>query len=143
MELNDRMIRKLLILCIVVCCWGPAAAQQRDRKPAAAARADSTVVSLDRTTHDFGDIRRRGGDVTADFVINNKGTHPLVITQVLTSCSCLKADFSRKPLAPGTQGTIRFRYEPHKADPGTFYKVIKIHTNAGRLLVTLQGNSIE
>lgn len=137
------MIRKLLILCLAACCWGQAAAQRRDNKTVVTARADSTVVRLDRTAHDFGDIRRRGGDVTADFVLTNKGTQPLVITQVVTSCSCLKADFSRKPFAPGAQSTVRFRYEPHKADPGTFYKVVKIYTSAGRLLVTLQGNSIE
>lgn len=139
------MIRRISILCLALVCWGSAAAQHRDRGrgQAVTARADSTVVSLDRTVHDFGDIRRRGGDVTADFVLTNRGTQPLVVLQVVTSCSCLKADFSRKPAAPGAQSTIRFRYEPHKADPGTFYKVVKIYTNAGRLLVTLQGNSIE
>ncbi len=137
------MLRKLLILCLTLVCWGSAAAQQRDRGQAATVKADSSIVSLDRTEYDFGEIRRRGGDVTADFVLTNRGTQPLVVIQVVTSCSCLKADFSRKPVAPGAQSTVRLRYEPHKADPGTFYKVVKIYTNAGRLLVTLQGNSIE
>ena len=137
------MLRKLLILCLALVCWGSAAAQQRDRKQAMTSKADSTVVSLDRSAHDFGEIRRRGGDVTADFVLTNRGKQPLVVVQVVTTCSCLKADYSRKPIAPGAQSTIRLRYEPHKADPGTFYKVVKIYTNAGRLLVTLQGNSIE
>jgi len=137
------MLRKLLILCLALVCWGSAAAQRRDRGPVMTTKADSTVVSLDRTAHDFGDIRRRGGDVTADFVVTNRGAQPLVVVQVVTSCSCLKADYSRRPIAPGAQSTIRLRYEPHKADPGTFYKIVKIYTNAGRLLVTLQGNSIE
>lgn len=137
------MLRKLLILCLALVCWGSAAAQQRGRGQIPTSKADSTVVSLDRTAHDFGEIRRRGGDVTADFVLTNRGKQPLVVVQVVTSCSCLKADYSRKPIAPGAQNTIRLRYEPHKADPGTFYKVVKIYTNAGRLLVTLQGNSIE
>lgn len=137
------MLRRLLILCLAIVCWGSAAAQHRDRRQAVTTKADSTVVSLDHTAHDFGDIRRRGGDVTADFVVTNRGAQPLVVVQVVTSCSCLKADYSRKPVAPGAQSTIRLRYEPHKADPGTFYKVVKIYTNAGRLLVTLQGNSIE
>ncbi len=137
------MLRKLLILCLALVCWGSAAAQKRDRGQAMTAKADSTVVSLDRTAHDFGEIRRRGGDVVADFVLTNRGEQPLVVIQVVTSCSCLKADYSRRPIAPGAQSTIRLRYEPHKADPGTFYKVVKIYTNAGRLLVTLQGNSIE
>ncbi len=137
------MFRKLLILCLALGCWGSAAAQRRDRGQVTTTKADSTVVSLDRTEHDFGEIRRRGGDVVADFVLTNRGTQPLVVIQVVTSCSCLKADYSRRPIAPGTQSTVRLRYEPHKADPGTFYKVVKIYTNAGRLLVTLQGNSIE
>lgn len=137
------MLRRLLILCLALICWGSAAAQRRDRGQAMTTQADSTVVSLDRTAHDFGDIRRRGGDVTADFVVTNRGAQPLVVVQVVTSCSCLKADYSRRPIAPGAQSTIRLRYEPHKADPGTFYKVVKIYTNAGRLLVTLQGNAIE
>ncbi len=136
------MLRKLLILCLALVCSGSAAAQQRDRGQAATVKADTTVVSIDRTKHDFGQIRRRG-DVVTDFVLTNRGTQPLVVVQVVTSCSCLKAEYSRRPVAPGAQTTVRLRYEPHKADPGTFYKVVKIYTNAGRLLVTLQGNSIE
>ncbi len=137
------MLRKLLILCLALVCSGSAAAQQRDRGQGATVKADTTVVSIDRTKHDFGQIRRRGGDVAADFVLTNRGAQPLVVVQVVTSCSCLKAEYSRRPVAPGAQTTVRLRYEPHKADPGTFYKVVKIYTNAGRLLVTLQGNSIE
>lgn len=114
-----------------------AARQQPDGKGAR--------LVLPVATHDFGDVPRKGGALTQDFVFRNEGSAPLVIVRVLTSCSCFKASFPKRPVAPGDQGVIRVTYEPLKSEPGTFNKVLQIYSNSvgGRELIAVQGNSVE
>ncbi|WP_418983606.1 DUF1573 domain-containing protein [Alistipes sp.] len=111
----------------------------------AAAQPQGAVLRFAQTSHDFGDVARKGGDLTYEFAFTNAGDAPLVLTRVITSCSCLKASFSKKPVAPGGSGVVRIVYEPHKAEPGVFNKVIQVCSNAasGRDLITVQGNSID
>lgn len=80
-----------------------------------------------------------------EFTFTNDGTAPLVVTRVITSCSCLKASFPKRPVPPGGQGVIRITYEPHKSEPGVFNKVIQVYSNSvdGRDVITVQGNSID
>ena len=70
---------------------------------------------------------------------------PLVVTRVFTSCSCLKASYSKRPIPPGGTGVIRITYEPYKSEPGTFYKVIQVYSNSteGRTVITVQGSSYD
>ncbi len=95
--------------------------------------------------HDFGEVDRRGGDLKYRLVIRNEGVSPLVITRVITSCTCLKSDFSKRPIPPGGEEVLRLTYEPLKAAPGTFNKVVQILSNSitGRELFTIRGNSVE
>ncbi len=112
---------------------------------AAAKEPQGAHMQIDDPTYDFGDAPRKGGDLVHDFIIRNDGTAPLVLLRVVTSCSCLKASYSRKPIAPGKTDVVRIVYEPHKSEPGTFNKVIQIYSNSvdGRDVLTVQGNSID
>lgn len=105
---------------------------------------DGAHIEFGKTTHDFGDVARRGGDITAEFEYVNDGTEPLVITQITTSCTCLKPVFSKRPLEAGRRGIIKLVYEPHKMEAGTFHKVVQVHTNStgGVRLLTVQGHSV-
>ena len=102
-------------------------------------------LRLTETSWDFGDVPRRGGDLVHEFRFVNDGTTPLVLVRVITSCSCIKASFSKRPVAPADSGVIRIVYEPHKSEPGTFNKVIQIYSNSvdGRDILPVQGNSID
>ncbi len=93
----------------------------------------------------FGDIERKGGDVRHDFMFTNMGDKPLVILRVVTTCSCVKASYPKRPIAVGEKGMVRITFEPHKSEPGVFSKVIQIYTNTrtGRQLLTVQGNSLD
>lgn len=95
--------------------------------------------------YDFGTVQRRGGDLEYRLRILNDGTSPLVITRVITSCSCLKCDFSKRPIAVGAEAELTLIYQPLKAEPGTFNKVVQILSNStsGRELFTIRGNSID
>lgn len=115
------------------------AAGHAQQKPAGA------HLHMEVASHDFGDVPRKGGDLECEFTFTNDGTVPLVVTRVITSCSCLKASYSKRPVPPGEQGVIRITYEPHKSEPGVFNKVIQVYSNSvdGRDVITVQGNSID
>lgn len=107
--------------------------------------AKGAHLKMDNPTYDFGDVPRKGGDLVHEFKFVNDGTAPLVIVRVITSCSCLGASFSKRPVAPADSGVIRIVYEPHKSEPGAFNKVIQVYSNSvdGRDVITVQGNSID
>lgn len=107
-------------------------------------RKEARLV-LPVATHNFGDVPRKGGELTQEFAFRNEGTAPLVIVRVLTSCSCFRASFPKRPVPPGGTGVIRVVYEPLKSEPGAFSKVLQIYSNSatGREVITVQGNSIE
>ena len=109
------------------------------------AKARGAHLRMEVAGHDFGDVPRKGGDLVREFTFTNDGTAPLVVTRVITSCSCLKASFPKRPVPPGGQGVIRITYEPHKSEPGVFNKVIQVYSNSvdGRDVITVQGNSID
>ncbi|MEG1700757.1 MAG: DUF1573 domain-containing protein [Alistipes sp.] len=112
---------------------------------ASARQPEGANLTLAASTHDFGDVARRGGDLVREFNFTNTGDTPLVVLRVITSCSCLKASYSKRPVAPGDSGVIRITYEPHKSEPGVFNKVIQIYSNSTdeRDVITVQGNSID
>ena len=117
-------------------CGGPRPAAREDRGGASAYGGREPR---------FRRRARKGGDLVREFTFTNDGTVPLVVTRVITSCSCLKASYSKRPVAPGESGTISIIYEPHKSEPGVFNKVIQIYSNSvdGRDVITVQGNSID
>jgi len=141
----------LLALCLLLPAG--AAAQRR----AARIKADSVAAACAgrvqggahlhfyETAHDFGDIPRKGGNLVREFEFVNDGTEPLVILRVVTSCTCTRASFSKRPVAPGERGTVKVIYEPHKKEPGAFSKVIQIFSTSieGRNILTVRGNSID
>ena len=88
--------------------------------------------------------QRKGGDLIKVFRFVNDGDSPLVIKKVAKSCSCITVDFSRKPVKPNEAGEIRIKYEPHKAEPGIFHKVVQIYTNTKKAehLIMIQGKSV-
>ena len=132
-------MKKLLILLFVMAV--PLFALQAEERE----KSVGAVIRLLETHHNFGDVPRRGGDLVYELHYRNEGSVPLVLTRVVTSCSCLKAHFHRRPVAVGDEGVIRIVYEPQKSEPGTFSKVIQIYSNAesGRVIFTVQGNSLE
>lgn len=112
---------------------------------ATAQTTDGAHLKLDAATLDFGDVQRRGGDLVREIGFVNDGSSPLVILSVTTSCSCLKADYSRKPVAAGERGVIKIIYEARKMELGVFHRVIQVRSNStdGVNLIAVQGNSLE
>lgn len=124
-----------LMLCLSLLAAQPTQAQPHN----------GAHLSLAAATCDFGEISRRGKDLVREVEYVNTGSAPLVVLSVTTSCSCLKADFSRKPVAPGTRGVIRIICEVRKMDAGVFHRVIRVNSNSadGVHLITVQGEATD
>lgn len=133
-------MKHLLILSLLLSSLGLSAQNRKATLASTGAR-----LQLHETTHNFGDVPRRGGDLVYELHFTNEGTSPLVLTRVVTSCSCLKAHFQKRPIAPQEEGVIRIVYELKKSEPGVFNKVVQIYSNdpRGREIFTVQGNSLE
>lgn len=93
------------------------------------------------------DIRKVGEvefDVPRQFSLGftNKGTEPLVITEVKASCGCLNVSFPKAPIAAGASGEIRLTFDAKLL--GTFYKEIEVLTNASTepAYVAIQGTVV-
>ena len=92
-----------------------------------AASAQDRPAAFDRLSHDFGTLGR-GESRDTVFMVVNRGEAPLLLTDVSTSCRCLRLQWPRQPLAPGESGTIAVTYRSR--DRGTFYREIVVRTNA-------------
>ena len=131
MAIVKRLLSCLVLLLIVDCSL---------------AQQNQPMMVFDRVSHDFGDVKRKGGDLIKEFRFVNKGDAPLVIKKITKSCSCLSVTYSRKPVLPGEASVIKIKYEPHKVDAGVFTKVVQIYSNdaTGKVrLLTIQGNSVD
>ncbi len=99
-------------------------------------------IIFDKTLFDFGEVVRENKNYTCTFIVENKGDKPLVLLSVNTSCSCLKAAYSRRPLKVGEKTSITMTLEAAKMDLGLFHRVIEVHTNVGISHIVVRGNSV-
>ena len=108
---------------------------QRSENPTmAVAPDDSTedgvkvgeVVEFDKTVHDFGDVSIDDGPLTCTFTVKNIGTEPIAIYEVVTSCGCTDAQWTREPLQPGRTGAISATYK-NEDGPVPFDKTLTVY----------------
>ena len=91
-----------------------------------APKADLAVFETTSLTHDFGKIKQ-GVPVTHEFKFTNKGSVPMIITNVAPSCGCTTPDWTRDVIPPGGQGFIKTTY--NAAAAGGFNKSVTVTSN--------------
>ena len=98
-------------------------------------------ILFEQTECDFGEVTRKSADKICEFNFVNDGVEPLVVLSATTSCSCLRAEFSRKPIGIGESGKIRLTLESKKVDKGVFRRVVQIRSNSvgGTEIITITG----
>lgn len=94
-----------------------------------AAVAQQAVLTVNKTTHDFGKINEADGRVTTVFEVKNEGMVPLILSNVRASCGCTTPKWTKEPIAPGQTGQITVTYNPN-GRPGRFQKTVTITSNA-------------
>jgi hypothetical protein len=134
------------ILLLFALAAAPAAAQeQAQTQEQEQERPAGPHFDFETTEYDFGDIAHSLPKVECRFKFTNDGTAPLVITRILTSCSCVKTEYGKRPIPPGGEGEIVVTYEVNKKESGVFYKVIEVYSNSTdrRNNLIVKGNAVE
>ncbi len=88
-----------------------------------------------KTTHDYGTIIQ-GADGNCDFKFKNTGKEPLILSNVVSSCGCTVPSWTRDPIMPGKEGTIKVKYDTNRI--GMIGKQITVMSNAKTDRVVLQ-----
>lgn len=98
-------------------------------------------ISFEQTEMNLGEISRMGENKRCVFRFVNDGVEPLVILSATTTCSCLKAEFSRKPIAVGEAGEIVLSLESKKVENGVFHRIVQIRSTStsGTEILTIKG----
>lgn len=95
------------------------------------------VIGFEKTAHDFGSIKEINGSVSYDFVFTNRGTAPILIKNVESSCGCTSPQWTKQPILPGKTGFIKATFDP-KDRPSHFDKTITVYSNAKTPVVELK-----
>jgi hypothetical protein len=85
------------------------------------------VIAFTETIHDYGTIALKG-DGSCEFKFTNKGNSPLILSNVAASCGCTVPSWTREPVLPGNEGSIKVTY--NTAIAGNFTKSITVTSNA-------------
>ena len=87
------------------------------------------VIKYDKSSHDFGKFDEEKKQ-TVVFAFTNTGDEPLVIQQVMTTCGCTVADYTKTPIPAGKKGQIKVTYNGKGKPKAFFRKVITVRSNA-------------
>jgi hypothetical protein len=95
-------------------------------------------------TIDYGTTSKSKDNGIRVFEFTNTGTAPLIITNVLSTCSCIVATKPITPIMPGKTGKIEVQYS---MIPGPIRKTITVESNAtnyeaGRIALKIKGDII-
>lgn len=90
--------------------------------------AQSGKFEFEETTHDFGNIHEENGKVSHEFKFTNKGSAPLLITEIIPSCGCTTPTWPQEAVAPGQSAVIKAEFDP-MGRPGEIHKTLTIKAN--------------
>lgn len=71
----------------------------------------------------------RGEIIHANFVVENTGDYPLVLSDVSGSCSCTVADWSKDPIPPGEKGFVKANVKTESFSEGPVTRSVTILSN--------------
>ncbi len=102
--------------------------------------SQKATIYFEEKEYNFGVINEDGGKVTHVFDFTNKGTSPLVVRKVQTSCGCTSPSWTKSPVEQGKNGTITVTYNPI-GRPGPFAKTITVYNNSAdeQIVLTIKG----
>lgn len=67
-------------------------------------------ISFEEDSHDFGKVIQ-GEKVSYYFKFQNTGKSNLIVSDVSSSCGCTVPEFTRNPVAPGEEGSIKVTFD--------------------------------
>ena len=102
-----------------------------------AAAFAQAVIKFDKNVYDFGTFTKSQRP-TVEAVFTNEGNKPLAINQVLTSCGCTAAQFTKDPVNPDEKGKITLVFDGKKGGftNQEFRKKVTVISTASNRYVT-------
>lgn len=110
-------------------------APQATTTPPTTLKEENMAFTTD--SHDFGTVAE-GPAAEYEFSFKNTGKEPIVVQRVQASCGCTTPSYSKDPVLPGKQGTIKASFAT-QGRPGAFTKTITVVSNAGTKVLTIKG----
>lgn len=144
----------------VVVLLGIVLMASRDGSPEALAEVAS-MVSVEQSHHDFGNIDIFGGDVITTYILKNDGTEDVQITSAVTSCMCTEGEIgdlvfgmhessgTTVTIPAGGEQVLTATYDPLAHGPngtGSVKRVLTLNTNSTatpRIDVTFSANVVK
>ena len=96
-------------------------------------KAKGPIIEFKNESLDYGKIAECSNG-TREIKFKNKGNEPLIISNVRSSCGCLKVTFNSDPIKPGDEGVIIVKYETCRI--GIIAKIITIESNSSISSIT-------
>ncbi|RYG01231.1 MAG: DUF1573 domain-containing protein [Chitinophagaceae bacterium] len=99
-------------------------------KPVNTTPASVEVLGFKQPAHDFGKIPQNR-PVTHVFEFTNNGKEPLKLENVQAACGCTTPEWTKDPVAPGANATVKVGY--NAAAEGPFSKTVTIFYNGNQM----------
>lgn len=102
------------------------------------------VVSVDKVTHDFGDIFTDQGSVSCTFTFKNISNKPILLLQAVSSCGCTTTEWTREPIQPGKTGIVSAVFDNNDG-PYPFDKTVTVYVSELKnpIVLHLRGSAHE
>lgn len=101
-------------------------------------------IHFEEREHDVGSFLELCPIVSYTFNYTNIGEKPLVIHNIDSGCSCVKVEYTKRPILNGEKGQIKVTYNARKKYPGYFKRPIAVTANGEkeRTVLYLKGYMI-
>lgn len=109
--------------------------------PAADQKA-TAVISFDKTTHEFGDLKK-GESATYEFTITNTGEGDLIIMEAKASCGCTVPEKPEAPIKPGESAKMKVAFSGSTLGPQSKTVTVVSNSVSGTDLLTIKANVVE
>jgi len=91
---KTQIIILIVILAAIGLAIGFAKGGNSNQTPSSevAAVANNSVIVVENSSFDFGDMDIFGGKVTSEYILTNTGEHDVTVTSATTSCGCTEGE---------------------------------------------------
>ncbi len=115
------------------CSQGPEDNQKKDKR--------APFIKFENVVYNYGTIAQ-GSDGGCEFIFENTGKDPLVLSNVRPSCGCTVPKWSKEPIKSHKKSSIQVKYNTRRV--GSFSKSITVTSNASNspIVLTIKGKVI-
>lgn len=101
--------------------------QEVASKDSVAGKAELKLVD---DAFNFGTVKE-GKLVTHEFMFTNTGDAPLILADVTASCGCTTPEYSKHPILPGEQGSVKVVFNS-QGQVGNTHKIVTLRSNSAQ-----------